>query len=170
MTMTRESELKILRDSLTRWKLPDCYMGETYEDYFVGLSQHRDSDSLSRSNFESALEDLGGESDTVFVVRAGHWAVGWIEWIAIHEDDLEALRIQYEIEGALADYPVLNEEHHSELEMEEASRVWDQCYSDNDRIEYIRDHRNQFYFNDWSDLRAVVRGEYFTGYASELIS
>lgn len=35
------------------------------------------------------LRELGGESETVRVVRESHWAVGWVEWIAIHESDIE---------------------------------------------------------------------------------
>ena len=39
------------------------------------------------------LEALRGESETVIVVRESHWAVGWVEWIKIHELDTTALAI-----------------------------------------------------------------------------
>lgn len=154
---------------LTLWKRPECYMGETYENYFVGLGQNRDSDALERSNFQSALKRLGGESETIFIVRAGHWAVGWIEWIAIHKSDESAQKTQYDIEGALANYPVLNEDHFSELETEEANEVWSNCYDESERVKYIRENSSQFEFHDYSDMRACIRGEHFNGYASELI-
>ena len=164
------TNLQALHESLTRWEVPDNWFGEHWHGWFVGLSQNRDSDALDRSNFRAALEALGGESETVQVVREGHWAVGWIEWIAIHESDERALSIQYEIEGSLQDYPVLDESDWCEEESEEANEVWSNCYTDRERIDYIREHSNQFYFASWSDLRAVIRGEYFTGYASELLA
>jgi len=164
------TNLQALHESLTRWEVPDNWFGEHWHGWFVGLSQNRDSDALDRSNFRAALEALGGESGTVQVVREGHWAVGWVEWIAIHESDERALSIQYEIEGSLQDYPVLDESDWCEEESEEANEVWSNCYTDRERIDYIREHSNQFYFASWSDLRAVIRGEYFTGYASELLA
>jgi len=164
------TNLGALHESLTRWEVPDSWFGQHWEGWFVGLGQNRDSDALDRSNFRAALEALGGESETVQVVREGHWAVGWIEWIAIHESDERALSIQYEIEGSLQDYPVLDESDWSEEESEEANEVWSNCYNDRERIEYVRENSDQFYFASWSDLWAVIRGEYFTGYASELLA
>ena len=164
------TNLQALHEALTRWEVPDSWFGQHWDGYFVGLSQHRDSDALERSNFRSALEALGGESETVHVVREGHWAVGWIEWIAIHESDEKALSIQYEIEGSLANYPVLDEEDFCEEETKEANEVWRNCYDEKERIEYVREYPDQFYFSSWSDLRNAIRGEYFTGYASELLA
>lgn len=164
------TNLEALHESLTRWEVPDSWFGQHWDGYFVGLSQHRDSDALDRSNFRAALEALGGESETVQVVREGHWAVGWIEWIAIHESDEKALTIQYEIEGSLQNYPVLNESDWCEEEAEEANEVWQRCYDEKERIEYVRENPDQFYFASWSDLRNVIRGEYFNGYASELLA
>ena len=168
--MNKQKELEALREALTPWTVPDSWFGKHWHGWFVGLSQHRDSDALDRSNFRAALEALSGESETVQVVREGHWAVGWIEWIAIEGSDLQALRTQYEIEGSLQHYPVLDEMDFSEEEAEEANEVWMNCYDERERIEYVRDNPDQFYFSSWSDLRNVIRGEYFTGYASELIA
>lgn len=97
---------------LKRWTMPDHYAGAVWPGYFssgVGLS--RDSDALERSNFECMLKALGGESETVIVVREGHWAVGWVEWIAIHQDDGKALAIADDIKRGLEDYPVIDEMH-----------------------------------------------------------
>lgn len=168
--MRKTKEIEALHEALTRWQVPGSYFGQHWDGYFVGLGQHRDSDALDRSNFRAALEALGGESDTVHVVREGHWAVGWIEWIAIHESNIESLKIQYDIERSLADYPVLDETDLCEEEAEEADEVWRNCYDEKDRIEYVRKYSSQFYFASWSDLRNVIRGEYFTGYASELLA
>ncbi len=124
-------------ENLQLWKLPEYYFGESWPDYYVFLSQHRDSDSLTRSNFDCALRDLGGESDTVIIVREGHWAVGWIEWIAIHESDDKALQIADGIVAALSDYPVLDESHWSELEWTEASEYWERI-SVSERLYYCQ--------------------------------
>ena len=157
-------------EHLTRWMRPDHYAGASWPEYFSsGVGQHRDSDALERSNFISMLNALGGESDTVIVVREGHWAVGWVEWIAIHESDAAALKEADEIVAALADYPVISDDHFSETEIEEANEVWTNCYDDAQRLNYIRQHRSQFDFHDYADLIANVRGRYFSGYASELL-
>lgn len=112
--------------SIQRWTLPDSYMGAEWPEYFVFLGRSRDSSALERSNFECGLKALGGESDSVLVVRERHWAVGWVEWIAIHEDNAEAILAADEILSALSDYPVLDESHFSELEWAEAENYWQQ--------------------------------------------
>ena len=106
---------------LTRWKMPEHYAGEVWPEYFVFLGQHRDSDALTRSNFTCALRAIGGAAQ---VVRERHWAVGWVEWIAIHQDDAETLARASAIAERLADYPVLDEDHFSELEYSEACDYW----------------------------------------------
>jgi hypothetical protein len=127
-------------ENLRRWSLPDSYMGASWPEYFVFLAQHRDSDTLTRSNFLAGLAAIGGESDTVQIIREGHWAVGWLEWIAIHESDAKALREADEIAGALTDYPVVSDEHFSELEWSEACEYWERL-SVRERAEFIRDSR-----------------------------
>lgn len=122
---------------LSKWTRPDSYYGAEWPEYFVFLEQNRDSDSLSRSNFMCALDAIGGESDTVTVVRERHWAVGWIEWIAIHESDLTAVDKAQAILDALDDYPVVNEDHWSELEWNEASEYWERM-SVRERAEYCK--------------------------------
>jgi hypothetical protein len=117
VTMYQPKHLKL-------WTMPDSYFGASWPGYYVFLGQHRDSDSLARSNFTCGLEAIGGESETVQVVRESHWAVGWVEWIAIHQDDEKALQIADEIKAALEDYPVVNEDHWSELEWNEAQDYW----------------------------------------------
>ena len=111
---------------LKKWTMPDSYFGETWPDYFVFLGQSRESDALDRSNFECGLNALGGESETIHVVRESHWAVGWVEWIAIHESDTESLQKADEMLCSLSDYPILDESHFSELEYSEAENQWQQ--------------------------------------------
>ena len=63
----------------------DNYMGETeFGEWRCLLTQNRDSDTLTRSNFISAMNELGGEdSYNVKILRFGHWACGWWEMIAV---------------------------------------------------------------------------------------
>lgn len=156
---------------IERWTMPAHYAGEIWPAYYsAGVGQSRDSGALESSNFAAMLKALGGESETVTIVRESHWAVGWVEWIAIHQDDENALAIADELCGRLEDYPVLDEDDWSEREQDEANDVWRDCYSVFERIAYIREHRSQFEFNDMRDMLACVRGAYFAGYASELIN
>jgi hypothetical protein len=115
--------------------MPENYSGEVWPGYYVFLGQNRDSDSLTRSNFTCALKAIGGESETVEVIREGHWACGWIEYIAIHQDDEKALKIADEIMSDLESYPVVNEDHWSNLEYEEACDYWEKM-TVRDRAEY----------------------------------
>lgn len=151
------------------WTVPENYFGDVYPATYVGLSRNRDSDDLTESNFATFLKELGGESETVQVIRESHWAVGWVEWIAIHQDDEKAVKRADELLAEIEAYPVLDEMDFSEREMESANYVWQNCYSVTERIGYIRSHRDQFNFHNLADLRAVIRGDYFSGYASELI-
>jgi hypothetical protein len=145
------------------------YMGETpSKNKYVVLTRSRDSDCLTESNWECALEMLGGESDTVQIDRFGHWACGWWEALSVTKGSKEAVKAE-EIESALSDYPVLCEDHFSGLEQSEANRVWHECYDASERIEYIRENSYKFEFHDFADLLSCCRGEYFGGYASELL-
>lgn len=155
---------------LKLWTPPEHYFGEVWPaTYSSGVGQSRDSDALERSNFACMLEAIGGESDTVTVVRESHWLVGWIEWIAIHQDDDKALELADKVQEGLADYPIVNEDHWSQLEQEDADQTWQNCYSPLERVAYIRKFRNQFKFRTFADLLDCVRGKYFAGYASELL-
>ena len=109
---------------IKQWTLPDHYAGEVWPDWYMFLCQHRESDALTRSNFACGLAKLGGESDTVRVVRERHWAVGWVEWIAVHGSDAKALAAADEMLAALEVYPVLDDDHYSELEWNEANDYW----------------------------------------------
>jgi len=117
------------------WKRGECYIGAEWHGWFVFLGQHRDSYALDRSNFKAALElllplnagiELDGEpEETVRIVREGHWAVGWIEWIAIHGSNTAALSEANRIAGRLERYPVLDDDALWQLEESEAMEQWE---------------------------------------------
>lgn len=90
------------------------------QDWFVlPTGQNRDSDVVDRSNFRTALELMGGESETVEVHRFGHWACGWFEIIIINPSLYD--KAVAEIVDPLESHPVLDEDDMSQLEFEEAA-------------------------------------------------
>lgn len=146
------------------------YAGDVVPDNFqLVMSRHRDSDLLTNCNWECALKQLGGESDSLRIERIGHWAVGWLELMFVDSNNAELHAEAQELHDSLEDYPVLDDEAFSRAEEEEAQRVWTECYSTKERIAYIRKHRDQFIFDSWHEIRVVAQGEFFNGYASELI-
>lgn len=104
------------------WERPSNYAGPDWSDYYVLFVKSRDDESydiLKLSNFDVALERLGGENEEngVLVIRDRHWAVGWIEYILVHKDSkkvAEAEKIMKDYDA----YPVLDESHYSEARQE----------------------------------------------------
>lgn len=128
------------------WTRPDCYAGQTWEGWLVFLGRNRDSDLLTSHNFETALarleevnSDHPTEEDTktVLVVSENHWAVGWVEWIAIHPSNARAVELARELADDLDAHPVLDEDRYSEREWESASESW-ASMSVRDRYELIK--------------------------------
>ncbi len=95
---------------MKKWSRTENYIGESYYDYYVLLYRTRDSGLVEESNFWSALKMLNGESDTVKVIRSSHWLCGWVEMILIHESDIVSVDKGNEIEKALENYPILDED------------------------------------------------------------
>lgn len=162
---------------LKLWQLPESYFGAQWPDHYVFLGRNRNSDALTRSNFRSGLEAIGGEKTDdeseiplVQIVRESHWAVGWVEWIAIHKTATDALKAADEIAKKLDDYPVVDEEDFSREEQEEADETWKNCFDEKERVKYIRKYRSQFEFRSFADLFGCVRGKYFAGYAGDLLN
>lgn len=147
--------------------------------WFIASAMHRDSDILTRSNFaciERALRTLPavknwtGDEAPVQIERFSHWAVGWCDYLLVNPDCAAAVELGNKIEEDLENYPVFDEDHWSDLEMEEANDVWRDCYSVKERVAYVRKRRRQFEFHDFAEMIAVIRGQYFIGYASELLT
>lgn len=120
--------------NLQKWTRPSCYIGAEWYGWYVFLSQNRDSSLLEQSNFQCALEsvkplacDVATEDDAsgVQVVRENHWACGWVEWIAIHESNKEAIAEAERLLESLEDYPVLDEMHWSQMEHNAYLEAWE---------------------------------------------
>lgn len=90
--------------------------------FLAPVGRNRDSGPFDESNFESALEILGGESDTVEVHRFGHWACGFYEIILVHPSREKEVE---DLESSLESYPVLDDKDLSRREYEAMQEDWD---------------------------------------------
>ncbi len=133
-----------------------------YSDLFVLLARTRDSDLLAESNWEVALEKLGGESESVVIHRYSHWLCGWLEYLCVREGTPQ-YQLAEEMEESLDGYPVLDDEHYSNLESETADRLWKEDYSWRERVEHIRENLSDMSFHNFKDLLGCVRGHYYAG-------
>ena len=104
---------------------PGAFLPERREWIVAPVSRTRDSGPLDQSNFEQALEALGGESETVEVRRFGHWGPGWFEIILVDPQDAERIKVLDDLREALENYPVLNDEDFSRREQEDYSESWE---------------------------------------------
>lgn len=143
--MMKTLELKHLKP----YVMPKNYFGETYEEYYVFLGQNRDSDSITRSNFEVARERLEGietENNDEYgwiISRQSHWACGWLEIIYIHQRAKhELIQAAEEMLEDLKNYPVLNDDHWSELQYDERNEYW-KYLSIKHRVEYIQEYNER---------------------------
>lgn len=117
----------------TGWNLDEYASARNWTGVgLVGISQHRDSDAVERSNFDAvrqAIENLYGE-DSVDVVSFGHWAFGWVEILAYDYENVELSFIE-SIHKSLQDYAIYDEFLWSEYEWADNHPAEDNvCYSD----------------------------------------
>ncbi len=147
------------------------------QDWLVApCGRTRDSGPLELSNFDAALKAMGGEGDDVEVHRFGHWGPGWFE-IVIVRPDSHAATVAQDMETALENYPVLDDEDFSRREWEDYESGW----NDYGAKDFTRKLAKDFglsdtvrYFLDDCDreaLRAffesgVRSGEYYVGESS----
>jgi hypothetical protein len=114
-----------------------------------------------------AFGEAGSDGESYEIHRFGHWACGWFEVILVKPGTKVALLAE-DFEARLQDYPILSDEHFSEVERADAEETW-ACYQPEGRIKYIREHRSQFEFGSLADMLGCVRGKYFAGEPSELL-
>lgn len=82
---------------------------------------HRDATCLEESNHEVLCDMLAAvdpEHTAWDTLHCSHWAVGHVTHIIVDPANEAVLRVIGEAGCALADYPILSEDHHSALEME----------------------------------------------------
>ena len=103
---------------------PDAsYYGVT-GDWEIIVTKTRDANVLDRANWDAALDRLTPTGpDTIGLLNrddwtvetSAHWAVGYIEFI-VARPGTQAAYLGACIREELADYPVLDDELHSEYE------------------------------------------------------
>jgi len=160
---------------LKLWSHPSNYLGATWEGWYCFLAKGRDSDCLERSNFRvgyDAIKDLAvdvvdGEDELsgVTINRERHWACGWIEWIAIHYSNTEALEAADDMARRLEQYPILDEEDWSNLEWDEAASYWEGC-SISERVEWCQRYRVSVFAARRDELPEDPTGELVSALAA----
>lgn len=134
--------METVYDQFHKPGIPGTYYGER-PDWLVFYGQTRDSEALTRSNFEcltNQLRDMCGEEGEQWAIEHfTHWAVGWIESILINPKGQAVAWAEHWL-SALSNYPVVDDDHLSDLEWDETyeyiqSVGWDGL-SDWERREY----------------------------------
>lgn len=167
---------------LQRWTRPSDWSGTPWNGYYIApVGITRDSGTLDRSNWSAQWDTLAPLSADVpdddctspVIVREGHWAVGWIEWVAIHESNEAALREADEIASSLDNYPVLDDEARSAMEWEEYTEAWTRygCrdfirslareFGLSDSTVYRLQDADESHLQEWFQS-LIPSGEYFT--------
>ena len=168
-TMKTLTPLKKVVANPSGWDSLSNYMGEIPgSEWLCVMTRNRDSDCLTESNWRTALEMLGGESESVQIDRFGHWACGWWESLSV-KDGTPSVAIAEKIKEKMDSYPVLDEEDFMQLESQEADKFW-KSWSNKERINYIREHYSEMTFHSFADLLSSARGDHFAGYAGDLLN
>lgn len=102
--------------------------------WLVAYSQHRDSDSLTESNFRVMVRSFDPETQeedwTITSLRNAFY--GWVELLIVRPGS-PAEQVANKLTADMEDYPVLDEMDWSELEWEENHpEADDLCYSEDD--------------------------------------
>lgn len=92
---------------------------EEHQEWYVVAIKTRDSGCLERANFDAIKRD----NPDCEIGNFGHWACGWLEVLLIESEEKAA-----EIEEALNDYPVYDENLFSEYELEYSEQCWEPAY------------------------------------------
>ena len=121
----------------TQWDSKGAYLREQGDWLVAPFGQNRDSKCYEQSNFDTAVSELGGESETVEVHRFGHWACGWFE-IIIVKPNTKAHRVLVKLADSAAIYPLLNEDDATERECAAAWEYWDSLPMA-DKVDMCRD-------------------------------
>jgi len=158
-----------------------AFLDERQDWLVVPVGRTRDSGPFDNSNFETALDMLGGESETVEVHSFNHWGPGWFEIIVVAPDS-EAAKKAEEIEASLENYPVLDDEDLSRREYDDFLESWDSWARkdfvrflgrefltsqaaqdrlddvDSDKLfEFYEDHASEPYYSDSSGVSVSFR-------------
>jgi hypothetical protein len=119
---------------------PESFMYWGDLDLFNTVGQvygvHRDSDLLNQSNWEvvHTMIAAAGLSESFPEYTSNHWAVGWVTALCIKlttesgELNKPALKFWAGILESLENYPVLDDDHFSNLEWNDLIETIQTCY------------------------------------------
>ena len=150
---------------LKLWSRPDSYMGEQYPEYYIGFSIQRNSGNLELSNYAHALKVLGGESDPEVICPSfSHWAVGWVQVIMVHKDNIEKVAILQDLIDEYNNYPVLDEMDYCDRCFESEKEDW-LCYGweqfkEKLKIDNYKDYTKEEKLKIYIDNRELIEVEY----------
>lgn len=132
-----------------KWTKPQYYAGFSPDGDYLLASQHRDSDSLTRSNWICICQEFETEAfdnreteyedrPNVYTWSASHCMVGYVDYLMVRSDaPEETLKAAAMILDKLEQYAVYDEDHWSELENNEACETWS-GFSVRDRLEILK--------------------------------
>ncbi len=165
---------------LTEWTRPYCYGGFNPVGDFIAAVKTRDSGLIDTVNWDvitEALQELNekfvapqnpylesGDENYFYTFVARHWACGWVEYAMIRRDAPEEYHIlQNDFESALANYPLLDDERHSQTEWDAMYDIWEHA-SIRDRIEYCAQAGVSIFSARHDDIvpegvEEIIRGE-----------
>jgi hypothetical protein len=124
------------------WRRPPDYGGFNPEGDYVICTQNRDSSILEQTNYKGVYRLLECTADVdapVYDWRAGHWAVGWVEYLMVSRNAPACiLREAAQILEALDGYPVLDDEAYSNAQFNAVYDYWESMPIA-ERVDYCRD-------------------------------
>ena len=158
-----------LYENIHKWQRASNYLGDDLGEYYVIYSRHRDSDILNLSNWQCLIRDfdqfIKEHGDDYFIPRFGDFLVGWSELILVHESQTNLLKYCNTAIGKINDYPVYDDDHHSNMQMEELEKFIKQetDYFLSDHSEDI-DYECKTYFKDYEPIEDKLYGAVFSKY------
>lgn len=113
------------------------------DDWLIGPCVHnRDSDILTKANWKAfnqimwEARSTNADENDYEVHGFNHWANGWFEIVLIKPGSLAAIKAQ-ECEDRLENYPILDDDLHSDMEDEAVYEYW-KTMSLRERIEVCK--------------------------------
>jgi hypothetical protein len=90
--------------------------------HIMPISINRDTECcVTLSNWQVCQDMMNKANIEYELHNFGHWACGWFEILIVHPDSQDFVE---EIENLLDQYPILNDDHHSNMEIEKEDQSW----------------------------------------------
>lgn len=113
--------LTMSRDQIKDFACWDDRINKTGWHFAMVGGTHRDCDAIAISNahvIEAWLSEVDPSQDHWGHLEASHWAVGWYRHLIVDPNYAPAMDVLRRAREKLDAYPILDEMHLSEVEME----------------------------------------------------